>query len=255
MEINVHTITTGVARPKNDPGRNAPAPGPRCVVLVPAHGPIDNACEEGLRELERRGYTIWRGKGYSAIDQARCHMASDALAQGFDELFWIDSDIVFHPDDVDKMRLHKQPFVCGLYAKKGPRQFACEFPVETKSLIFGPSGGLTEIPYAGFGFVYTHRSLYELIQKHCQLPTCQKKSHSPIVPYFLPFLAEVNDDVLYLSEDYAFCHRAREAGVKLLADTRVRLFHVGTYQYSWEEVAVEAKRYGTFTFNMQGPAN
>ena len=114
MAVKVHTITTGTRPAKSEPVPEKPRT--RCVVLVPAHGAIDNACEEGLRELERRGYTIWRGKGYSAIDQARCHMASDALAQGFDELFWIDSDIVFQPDDVDKIRQHKHPFVCGLYA-------------------------------------------------------------------------------------------------------------------------------------------
>src|SRR5579885_3317312 len=58
----------------------------RCVVLGPVGGPIDPGCEDGLRELERRGYVVWRVRGYSAIDAARNQMASDALAQGFDEL-------------------------------------------------------------------------------------------------------------------------------------------------------------------------
>src|SRR5579884_851761 len=61
-------------------------PTSHCVVLVPVGGPIDPDCEDGLRELERRGYAVWRVRGYSAIDAARNQMASDALAQGFDEL-------------------------------------------------------------------------------------------------------------------------------------------------------------------------
>ena len=44
--------------------------------------------------------------GYSAVDAARNQMASDALGQGFAELMWIDSDIVFEPDAVERLRGH-----------------------------------------------------------------------------------------------------------------------------------------------------
>jgi hypothetical protein len=41
---------------------------------------------------------------------------------------WVDADVVFDPDDADRLRRHDdRPFTCGLYPKKGPRQFACEF--------------------------------------------------------------------------------------------------------------------------------
>src|SRR5215210_4470824 len=82
----------------------------RCVVLVPIGSHIDPACDDAFRELERRGYTVWRVRGYSAVDAARNQMATDALAQGFDELVWIDSDVVFRPDDVDRLRSHALPF-------------------------------------------------------------------------------------------------------------------------------------------------
>ncbi|MGH7168952.1 MAG: hypothetical protein ACRELF_16275 [Gemmataceae bacterium] len=61
------------------------SPQSRCVVLVPVGGAIDPGCEDSLRELERRGYPVWRMRGYSAIDAARNQLASDALAQGFNE--------------------------------------------------------------------------------------------------------------------------------------------------------------------------
>ena len=69
-------------------------------------------------------------------------MATDALADGFDELMWIDSDVAFHPDDVDKLRNHKLPFVCGIYAKKGPREVAAAVLPGTTQLQFGFDGGL-----------------------------------------------------------------------------------------------------------------
>src|SRR5580700_5295660 len=102
-------------------------PPANCVVLVPVGGPVDAGCEDGLRELERRGYPVWRVRGYSAVDAARNQMATDALSQGFAELMWIDSDIVFDPNDVEILRAHILPITVGMCAKKGPRQFACEF--------------------------------------------------------------------------------------------------------------------------------
>lgn len=83
----------------------------RAVVLVPVGGAIDPTCDDALREFEKREYTVWRVRGYPAVDAARNQMATDALAQGFDELVWIDSDVVFNPDDVERLRSHNLPFV------------------------------------------------------------------------------------------------------------------------------------------------
>lgn len=90
----------------------------RCVVLVPCQGRIVSQCQSALLELERRGYVVRRIEGYSAIDQARNQIASDALADGFQETLWIDSDVGFDPDDVDKIRRHDLPIVCGIYPKR-----------------------------------------------------------------------------------------------------------------------------------------
>src|SRR5258707_15742345 len=75
------------------------APPADCVVLVPVGGPVDAGCEDGLRELERRGYPVWRYRGYSAVGAGRNQMATDAVERGFAETFWIDSDVAFDPDD------------------------------------------------------------------------------------------------------------------------------------------------------------
>ena len=44
----------------------------RCVILVPVQSHIETQCEDGLRELEGRGYPVWRIRGFAAIDQAFC---------------------------------------------------------------------------------------------------------------------------------------------------------------------------------------
>jgi hypothetical protein len=56
-----------------------------CVVLVPYNGFIHPECEDALKELERRGYSVRRVGGYAAIDQGRNQMATDALIDDFGE--------------------------------------------------------------------------------------------------------------------------------------------------------------------------
>jgi hypothetical protein len=220
----------------------------RCVILVPVGGAIDPGCEDALRELERRGYAVWRVRGYAAIDAARNQMANDALAQGFDELMWIDSDIVFDPDDVDKLRRHNLPLVCGIYPKKACRQFACAFLPETRQILFGTRGDIMEILYCGFGFVLTRRVLYETMHQKLGLTACNQRFQMPLVPYFTPMVAGEGEQAWLLGEDYSFCERARRCGFRILADTTVRLWHVGSYRYGWEDAGRDVERFNDYTF-------
>src|SRR5262245_65108446 len=100
------------------------APNSARVILVPAFTQPVGKCEEGLRELEKRGYPIRRARGFSAIDQGRNQMASDALHAGFAETMWIDTDIGFDADSVERLRSHGLPIVCGLYPQPGARSIA-----------------------------------------------------------------------------------------------------------------------------------
>jgi hypothetical protein len=225
----------------------------RCVVLVPVGGAIDPGCDEALGELERRGYPVWRVRGYSAIDAARNQMATDALAQGFDELMWIDADVVFRPDDVDRLRGHGLPLVCGLYAKKSRREFACHFLPGTTEVLFGPDGGVIEILYCGFGFTLTRRELYETMRRQLRLPECNQRFGSLLVPYFAPLVVQDGAGAWYLAEDYAFCERARQCGARVMADMTVRLWHVGSYRFSWEDAGSDKERFAHYTFHLPKP--
>ena len=90
-----------------------------CAILVPCSTYIDSQCDQALRELERRGYPVFRVNGGSAIDVARSSIAHQALTRGYKETLWIDSDIVFHPDCHRQARSHNAPFVVAAYMQKG----------------------------------------------------------------------------------------------------------------------------------------
>ncbi len=218
----------------------------RCVVIVPVAAHTEPDCERGLAELERRGYTVRRRACHVAIDMGRSQMASEALTEGFDEQMWIDADIGFSADDVDRLREHRESFVCGVYPKRGTPELACHAKAGTKELVFGETGGLVEMTYVGMGFCLIRREVFEDTRTKHALPTCGMRTNKPFFPYFQPLVIPHPDDPSdhwYLAEDYAFCERARAAGHPVFADTRVRLFHIGRYGYSWEDAMGARDRY------------
>ena len=189
-----------------------PADPRRCVVLVPFAGYVTPQCERGLRELERRGYAVRRVGGYANIDLGRNQMATDALVDGYEETMWIDADVEFHPDAVDRLRSHGLPIVGGVYPQKGKRSLACHVIPGTGKLGFGGEGGLVEVLYAGTGFLLVRREVYTAIQERLELPLCNERFRRPMVPFFLSMLHPYEDGCWYLGDDYAFCQRA---GVRL----------------------------------------
>src|SRR5437868_14630025 len=98
----------------------------KCAILVPAFGQPVAKCDAGLRQLEKRGYPVRRVGGFSAVDQGRNQMASDAFNDGFAETMWIDTDIGFDADAVERLRSHKTPIVAGRYPEPAGRSRGCE---------------------------------------------------------------------------------------------------------------------------------
>jgi hypothetical protein len=209
----------------------------RCVILVPAAHAIEPHCELTLRQLEGMGHPVRRLHGFSQIDLARNRLAADALAEGFEELMWIDSDMAFEPRSVGQLRAHGLPLVCGLYPKKIEKALTAQLLPGTREIVFGQGGGVVEILYAATGFLYTRRQVYLDVQQKLNLPLCNQRTGRPIVPYFLPMVVGAGDDCTYLGEDFSFCERARRCGHRIFADTTIRLQHIGIYGYSWEDLA------------------
>jgi hypothetical protein len=225
--------------------------GEGCVVLVPVAHHIEPACESALRVLEARGYLVMRVYGYSQIDLARSELATQALQRGYDELMWIDADMGFDPDCVDQLRQHNLPIVGGIYVKKGVRELAIDPLPGTEEIVFGAEGGLLKIQYAATGFLYTRRAVYDAIQAHWQLPVCNERFQRPVIPYFQPLTIAHPSGSWYLSEDWSFCQRAREAGFAILADTRLRLWHIGAFGYGWENAGSGISRFATYRYRLQ----
>lgn len=211
------------------------------AILVPVAMYIEPACENSLRQLESDGIKVYRQYGFSAIDQGRCVMAQNAINDGYENLFWIDSDISFYYKDIYKVinynNDNKFPFISGAYSVKGWPVLTCKF-LNMTSIPFGvKNGGLARVKWAGTGFMYTHRSVYEKIKLQYNLKKVKIwGGQYEVHPWFFPMILDDN----YIGEDFSFCERAINSGVKIYCDTTIRLCHIGKYGYSYSFLTRDA---------------
>jgi len=194
-------------------------------------------------------------QGYSQIDVARSELGTRAFLDGFDEILWIDSDVGFSSEDVDQLRSHELPVVCAIYPKKNRRALACHLGFENEQLTFGRGGAVVEIRYAATGFLLTHRSVYATMIDELELPVCNTQFDTPLIPFFMPLVVtDGNGKPWYLGEDFAFCERARQVGYSIMADTTIRLYHYGTYGFSWEDAGEKRTLFDTYHYHVP-PSN
>lgn len=141
------------------------------------------------------------------------------LQSGDDYLFWSDTDMGFASDAVEKLLAADASIIGGLYFGsssgypdgKGGYKMAM-FPLvmdRNDEGLFLPRmdyerDTLFKADGTGSGFVLIHRRVFEEIGKDW---------YSPL------------EDDRMISEDLAFCWRAKEAGFTLLIDTRVKATH------------------------------
>ena len=153
--------------------------------------------------------------------------------RGFEEVLWIDSDILFNPNDVDRIRKWGKDVVAGAYPMKGWPVMTVQ-PLPGKSIEFKEGGGLEEVMCAATGFLFIKANVFHTIKSKLNLPECNTSFSAPQIPFFQPDTWEVEGEKYYLGEDFSFCMRARQCGFPILVDTGIKLGHIGKYTYEWQ---------------------
>ena len=253
----VKDIESSIAAVRRSPAGSRPeAPVVRndWAVLVPFMDTIEPECENALRALERAGVHVVRCRGCSAIDHARSLLASEAVRRGSSSLLFIDSDIAFEPNDALRLFARAEPVVAGVYLKKNAPALSSMFPPEISSVVFGAaSPGLYPLKYAAGGFLRIQSSVLQKMTRELPLPLCNTHIEAGFWPFFQPLVYRQDDGTHhYLAEDWAFSHRLRQVGITPLADTTIRLFHLGRRGYTWEDATRGPDCHDSFTFNFSG---
>lgn len=158
-----------------------------------------------------------------------------------DWLLFIDTDLIFSPNDVRMLY--------ELALKRGPNVYAGTYPIKQlrPKIVFNQmegcrpdEEGVVEVRETGTGFMLIHRSVLEkMIEKFSDEIRYEADAGSRSVARSIEydfFSVGVRVDPVYkykryLSEDWFFCQRWREIGGKVLLHTRIQCQHIGQIVY------------------------
>ena len=189
----------------------------RTLIAIPAMEQIYTITAECLSNLRTVGEVYTKFAVRMPVDVARNNLAKYALENGFDRILWLDSDMTFDGDLMERLSADLDEgwdVVCGLCFK---RRFPVE-PVISKALTADPPAqetyfdyprdALFEVAGCGFGGVMMRTDVLRDLD---------------VPPFQL---------IEGMSEDYSFCVRMNRRGRRIGCDSRVKLGHVGLSVFS-----------------------
>jgi hypothetical protein len=196
---------------------------------------LETPCVNSLLEFQQAalregfGLRVLILPGDGLISRARSRLASIFLRTGDDVLLSIDSDIGFKAADALKVcreAVERSALVGGMYlTRSSPSQPALPLPAD-QPVTFGPDAELVAVDWLVTGFLAI--PLPVVVRLSETMPLCDTDAGSlAFYPMFQPVVGEIDGQTVYLSEDFAFVKRARDAGFGALLDPSVHLVHYG----------------------------
>lgn len=185
----------------------------KTLIAVPCMETVDARFAQCLAALRKVGECTVAFEIGSLVYNARNHFCEKAIKEEFDFILWLDSDMVFSPDLLERLMtdIEGRDMVCGLYYRRQPPYTPVAFKrlgTEDGKFVFEDlddhPGEIFEVAGCGFGCVLMRTDfLFEQAGG-----------------WFTP--------TENAGEDCAFCVRFREAGYKIYCDPLIPLGHVGT---------------------------
>lgn len=155
----------------------------------------------------------------------------------------IDSDIVgFTVEDTRKMcelamtyDIVAASYVC----RSADRTFPASFYEDGVRVLHAFDHTPVPVKWAATGFLAVHRRVFERLSQDMQLLHREDPQERCFYNFYGTMEYEDEDTAgpILLSEDYAFCQRAKDAGFTCYIDPAVRIGHTGTYIYRLEDTA------------------
>jgi hypothetical protein len=134
----------------------------------------------------------------SIVAQARNIGVAKAQERGADWLLFIDSDMTFPPDSLERLLAHDKDVVGAIYVKRVPPHTPLGIAVSPPE-VEGPHG-LLEMLRLPTGMLLIRMAVFQRLSR----------------PYFRFAVNEATQEVV--GEDYVFCDHVRAAGLRLWCD-------------------------------------
>lgn len=193
------------------------------LIAIPCMDSIPTPTVYSLINLKKVSAVKHSFLANSLVYDARNMLAAEALDTGADRILFIDSDMYFSPDMMERMADDMDngaKFVSGIYFKRRPPIEPCIYkaidPVGSNGEIYRdyPKDSLFRIAGCGFGAVMLDVDLLRDVADHSVRP-----------------FAPING---MLGEDLSFCYRATQLGYELWCDSRIKIGHIGQFIFSEE---------------------
>lgn len=201
-------------------------PWPTAVSLLATARVLD---KEGIR------FKIEAPMGSSIVQWARSNVAEAFLRSDYTHLFWIDSDIVWSPDDFIRLLGFGAvlDIVGATYPFKRDDPMFCLNTYEEQEGVLEVNGlGLVRMRSLAIGFSLMKRAVVEKVaaSKVWMEDPINKTKYRDI------FRVDRSDNGQPRGEDIAFFDDARAAGFDVWLDPSIKLGHVGTKIYRGDPI-------------------
>lgn len=190
----------------------------KTLICIPALDTMQTLFVKALYDLRKPEGTEIAFSASSLVYDSRNQLTDKAVKGGYDRVLWLDSDMYFDPDLLERLNAHLDhglDIVAGLFFTRKIPVRPCAYSrceLVEKDGIFIPTiepaeygAELFEVAACGFGAVAMKTEVLAKVSER-DFP------FSPL-PGF--------------GEDFSFCLRARELGYHIWCDPTIKVGHVG----------------------------
>jgi hypothetical protein len=197
------------------PPSAAPAPAerrrPRICVCIPSHDVVNANFAMALAAalyvagVKQIPVALANNKG-SVVHKNRNNAVAEAQRLGAAKLLFIDSDMTFPVNAIERLMAHEKPIVGATYAQRTGLHKNLAKPLSGQ---LEDVHGLVEVAALPTGMLLIDMAVFERMKR----------------PYFrMPFVEEDAERGIPpsdMGEDYDFCNRARTANIPVFMDTEL----------------------------------
>lgn len=168
-------------------------------------------------------------KPNSLVYDSRNLLSLYAIENNYDNVLWLDSDMIFPPDILQRLESHNMHMVTGLYVRRRDpitpvifktltepvRNADGKLEKNTTPYTNYPRNDFFPVAGCGFGCVLTSTKLLKDVWDH-------------FGPAFSPYP--------WAGEDLSFCYRVNTLGYQIYCDSTISCGHIGTAIYTEEDL-------------------
>ena len=193
----------------------------KILIAIPSDEHPDHEFVQSLLSLRPVGQVEIKQQAGSLVYLSREMLAVYAIDHGFDYVLWLDDDMVFGPDLLEKLIEDDVDMAAGLFVQ---RRYPYE-PAIWKKIVCGDEGRENE-RYED----YPENELFEI--DACGMAAVLVKTE--VIRKVYETYYRTFEPISGYGEDISFCIRAKNCGFKLWCDSRIKVGHVGRYIFTDE---------------------